>query len=207
MTVGRCTSMQQEVDFSLGRGNIGVVPDPGDALPVGIGCSKRPVGFGRIVGKGIFWWDAIRMSQFAKDCVSTVIPALRYQDGVAAIDWLCRALGFERRAVYLSEDGKTVMHAELSFGNGMVMLGSVTNGTPYSEMVRQPKDVGAETQSPYLVVADVEAIYASAKMAGAEMVFELEDKGYGGKGFTCRDPEGHVWSVGDYDPWAQAAGK
>jgi uncharacterized glyoxalase superfamily protein PhnB len=143
------------------------------------------------------------MSKFDKDCVSTVIPAMRYRDALAAIDWLCRALGFERRAVYLGDDGKTVMHAELTFGSGMVMIGSVTNGTPYSDLVKQPGDVGGETQSPYLIVKDVDAIYASAKAAGAEMVFDLEEKGYGGKGFTCRDPEGHVWSIGDYDPWAQ----
>jgi uncharacterized glyoxalase superfamily protein PhnB len=142
------------------------------------------------------------MSQFAKSCISTVIPALRYRDAVVAIEWLCRALGFEKRVVYMADE-KTVGHAELTFGNGMVMIGSVTNGTPYSDLVRQPDAAGFETQSPYLVVNDVKAIYASAKAAGAEMVFDLEDKDYGGSGFTCRDPEGHVWSVGDYDPWAE----
>ena len=142
------------------------------------------------------------MSKFAKNCVSTVIPALRYRDALAAIDWLCRALGFERRAVYVGKDGMTVEHAELTFGNGMIMIGSVKNGTPYSDLARQPGDVGGETQSPYLIVSEVKAIYASAKAAAAEMMFDLEEKDYGGSGFTCRDPEGHVWSVGDYDPWA-----
>lgn len=142
------------------------------------------------------------MGGSAKDCKATVIPAMRYRDAVAAIDWLCRALGFEKRAVYMTDE-KTVGHAELSFGNGMIMIGSVTNGTKYSDLVRQPADVGGETQSPYLIVADVKATYESAKAAGAEMVFDLEEKDYGGSGFTCRDPEGHVWSVGDYDPWAQ----
>jgi uncharacterized glyoxalase superfamily protein PhnB len=143
------------------------------------------------------------MSQFAKSCTSTVIPALRYRDAVVAIEWLCWALGFEKRAVYMSDE-KTVAHAELTFGNGMIMIGSVTNGTPYSDLIRQPDAVGAETQSPYLVVTDCAAVYASAKAAGAEMVFDLKEMDYGGKGFTCRDPEGHVWSVGEYDPWAQA---
>ncbi len=142
------------------------------------------------------------MNMTAKNCVSTVIPGMRYRDAPAAIDWLCRALGFERGAVYMSDE-KTVAHAQLTFGNGMIMLGSVTNGQPMSELVRQPADVGGETQSPYLVVADCAAVYAMAKAAGAEMVLDLEDKGYGGKGFTCRDPEGHVWSVGEYDPWEQ----
>lgn len=131
---------------------------------------------------------------------------MRYRDALAAIDWLCRALGFERRAVYVDKDGTTVGHAELSFGNGMVMIGSVTNGTAYSDLVRQPDDVGGETQSPYLIVKDVDAIYATAKAAGAEMVYDLEEKSYGGKGFTCRDPEGHLWSIGDYDPGTETGG-
>jgi uncharacterized glyoxalase superfamily protein PhnB len=144
------------------------------------------------------------MSEFAKSSGSTVVPGLRYRDALAAIDWLCTALGFERRAVYLADDGKTVMHAQLTLGNGMIMIGSVTNGTPYSDLVRQPDDVGGETQSPYLVVADCAAVYERAKAAGAEMILDLEEKEYGGKGFTCRDIERHVWSVGDYDPWAQS---
>jgi uncharacterized glyoxalase superfamily protein PhnB len=143
------------------------------------------------------------MSDTAKDCLSTVIPALRYRDAPAAIEWLCKALGFEKRAVYMADE-KTVAHAELTFGNGMIMIGSLANGTPYSDLVRQPSDVGGETQSPYLVVGDCAAVYARAKAAGAEIVMELEDKGYGGKGFTCRDIEGHVWSLGEYDPWETA---
>jgi uncharacterized glyoxalase superfamily protein PhnB len=136
---------------------------------------------------------------------STVIPALRYHDALAAIDWLCRVFGFERRAVYANNN--IVMHAELTLSTGMIMLGSVDNNTPYSGLVRQPRDVGFETQSPYLVVADCTAVYERAKAAGAEIVMELEEKSYGGKGFNCRDLEGHMWSIGEYDPWAQAPQK
>jgi uncharacterized glyoxalase superfamily protein PhnB len=139
-----------------------------------------------------------------KNFRSTVIPGLRYHDAPAAIDWLCRAFGFEKSAVYSNPDG-TVAHAQLTFGNGMVMLSSVTKDTPFGDLIRQPADVGAETQSPYLVVADCDAVYATAKAAGAEIVLDIEDKDYGGRGFTCRDPEGHVWSVGSYDPWAEPA--
>jgi uncharacterized glyoxalase superfamily protein PhnB len=137
---------------------------------------------------------------------SSVIPALRYQDALAAIDWLCRVFGFERRAVYAGKDN-IVMHAELTLGSGMIMLGSVDNGTPYSKLTRQPREVGFETQSPYLVVGDCTAVYERAKAAGAEIVMELEEKSYGGKGFNCLDLEGHMWAVGEYDPWAAAPQK
>lgn len=117
------------------------------------------------------------------------------------IEWLCKAFGFEKQAVY-SGPNDLVMHAQLTFGNGMIMLGSVDNGTPSSKFTKQPDEIGgAETQAPYLVVSDIDAIYASAKAAGADMVMELEEKDYGGKGFSCTDPEGHVWHIGTYDPW------
>ena len=64
------------------------------------------------------------MSTSAANTRATIIPALRYRDAKAAIGFLCDGLGFEKHAVYEGEDG-TVMHAELSFGNGMIMLGSV----------------------------------------------------------------------------------
>jgi uncharacterized glyoxalase superfamily protein PhnB len=141
------------------------------------------------------------MSNFAKDCRSTVIPTMRYRNAVAAIDWLVRAFGFEKNAVYMGE-GDVVMHAQLTFGNGMVMLGSVENGSQYSKMIAQPDEIGGkQTQTACLIVSDADAVYATAKAAGAEMVMDIADMPYGGRAFTCRDPEGHLWSVGTYDPW------
>ena len=33
---------------------------------------------------------------------------------------------------------------------------------------------------------------------------EPEDQPYGGRLYSCRDPEGHVWHFGTYDPWQNA---
>ncbi|HWE52334.1 MAG TPA: VOC family protein [Bryobacteraceae bacterium] len=143
------------------------------------------------------------MSDLPKNCTSTVIPALRYRDAPGAIEWLCRAFGFEEQAVYPNEDG-TIAHAQLTFGNGMIMLGSMA-ATDYGNLMKQPDEIGgANTQSLCLIVADADAAYGRAKAAGAEMIFDLETKDYGGKAFTCRDPEGHVWNIGTYDPWETA---
>ena len=142
------------------------------------------------------------MSKFAKNCTSTVIPALRYRNAAGAIDWLCRAFGFEKKVAYSNPDG-SIGHAELTFGSGMVMLSSVVNDTPYSKLLRQPDEIGRlETQSPCLIVSDCDAVYKTAKAAGAEMVIDIADMSYGGRAFTCRDLEGHLWNVGSYDPWA-----
>ena len=52
-----------------------------------------------------------------KATTANLISALRYDDATAAVDWLCRAFGFEPRAVYRDDAGK-VMHAELSAEKG-----------------------------------------------------------------------------------------
>lgn len=127
-------------------------------------------------------------------------PLPRYRDARAAIDWLCEAFGFERQAVYA--DGDTVHHAQLTFGNGMIMLGSASGGGEWGRHIVQPGDAGGrETQSPCVIVANADAHYARAKAAGAEIVIELADQDYGGRGYACKDPEGHLWWFGSYDPW------
>jgi uncharacterized glyoxalase superfamily protein PhnB len=134
---------------------------------------------------------------------STIIPAMAYRDALAAIDWLCQAFGFEKHAVYA--DGDTVLHAQLVYGNGMVMLGSADKGGEWNALMAQPDEIGLrETQSPSVIVADVDAHYARAKAAGATIVIDIADQQYGGRGYACRDPEGHLWWFGSYDPWKEA---
>lgn len=124
---------------------------------------------------------------------------MRYRDALRMIDWLCSAFGFTKKAVYADDKG-VVMHAELTLGDGMVMIGSTANAS--SGLDKHPKEIGGfETQISSLIVTDCDAVYATARAAGGEMVVDLKEMEYGGKGFTCRDPEGHLWNVGSYDPW------
>jgi uncharacterized glyoxalase superfamily protein PhnB len=118
----------------------------------------------------------------------TVFPTLRYADAPRAIDWLVDVLGAERHAVHANDDG-TIAHAEVAFGNGIVMLGSARNGAPPSR------------GSIYVVVDDPDARYERARAAGAEVVRELQDTDYGSREFGVRDLEGHVWHFGTYQPF------
>ena len=140
------------------------------------------------------------MSSAAKQTRATIIPCLRYQDGKAAIEFLCKAFGFEKHAVYEGTDG-SIMHAELTFGNGMIMLGSKSD-SPFSQVQKLPAEVGGVgTQSPYLIVSDADAHHAQAVAAGAKVVLPLKTEDYGGRGYSCLDPEGNLWNFGTYDPW------
>jgi uncharacterized glyoxalase superfamily protein PhnB len=131
---------------------------------------------------------------------STVIPALRYRNAPAAIDWLCNVFGFERRAVYDGPDGM-IGHAELVLNGGMIMLGSVKDDELKSRFT-SPDDLdGVETRCVYIVVADADAAHARAVASGARIIRPLQDTAYGSREFAVKDPEGHSWSAGTYDPW------
>ena len=143
------------------------------------------------------------MADNAKTTTATVIPTVRYNDATAAIEWLCEAFGFERHLSVPGEDG-TIVHAQLVFGNGMVMLGSA-RASNFDNLQKPPSALGgAVSQSPYIIVEDADKHYARAVAAGAEIVMEISDEDYGGRGYCCRDPEGHVWNFGSYDPWVAA---
>ena len=145
------------------------------------------------------------MSAIPKKTTSTVSPCLRYRDAPAAIDWLCKVFGFERHLVVGGADN-VIEHAQLSFGNGMIMLGSVSVDNDYGRLIKQPDEIGgAQTQTINLVVADADVVYARVKEAGVPVLIDIADADYGGRGFTCRDLEGHVWSIGTYDPWQVAS--
>ena len=133
-----------------------------------------------------------------------VVSCLRYHDSAAAVDWLCRAFGFERHLVVPGEKEGSVGHAELRFGNGLVMLGPAgVNAGAFDEVMTTPREIGGRnTQCAYLIVDDPAAHYQQAVSAGAKIVTPLEKKGYGGSGYTLLDLEGNVWSFGDYDPLA-----
>ncbi len=133
-----------------------------------------------------------------------IVPALRYRDPEGAIAWLCRAFGFREHLVARGKDNR-VVHAQLALadGNGMIMLGPADRDSPFSRYMRQPDEIGgAETQCCYIIVADPDAHYAEAKRAGAEILLEIADKEHGGRDYCCRDPEGHIWCFGSYDPWS-----
>ena len=141
-----------------------------------------------------------------KNAKVNIIPSLRYADAAKAIDWLCDAFGFERQMVVPGENG-AIAHAQLGFGNGMLMLGSGGGHEgAFDERVRPPKSrKEPRPSSIYVIVEDADAHYARARAAGAEILSELEDPEYGGRAYTCSDLEGNVWTFGSYDPNAPSA--
>ena len=113
-----------------------------------------------------------------------IFPALRYRNGAAAIEWPGKALGFEKQMVVPGPDG-SVAHAQLKFGEGVVMLGSGKHEPP------NPWDQVA--QGIYVYVADVDAHYRRALAAGARIAAGPRDHAWGERSYEALDPEGHRW--------------
>ena len=122
------------------------------------------------------------------------VPIVPYVNPRAAISWLEKAFDATPTLVVPPEPDQPLAHAEVAVGTGVVMI-----------------DDAERTDSPfalpgpvvlYVVVDDPDALHARAETAGAEIIMPLKDEDYGGRGFGCRDLEGHIWYVGTYDPFA-----
>jgi uncharacterized glyoxalase superfamily protein PhnB len=133
----------------------------------------------------------------------TIISTMRFHDAPRAIEWLCDAFGFEKHLVVRGEDEGTIAHAQLTLGDAMIMLSSHRDDEFGKLQVAMPSRSAVTTQSAYVIVDDCDQHHARAVAAGAEVVMPPEDQDYGGRLYTCRDLEGHVWSFGTYDPWRE----
>lgn len=134
-----------------------------------------------------------------------IIPCLWYKDAPAAIDFLCRAFGFERHAVHADDANPSIIaHAQLVLDGQMIMLSSYGGESDFKSKAKalHPGEAGGITSTPYVVLDDVDGHADRARAAGAEIIMEPKDEDYGGRNYTARDPEGYVWSFGSYDPWA-----
>ena len=126
--------------------------------------------------------------------MQTIFPLLRYTDARAAIRWLCAAFGFRER-FSVPETGEFVRHAQLTLGTNLIMLGSVRD-----DGVQSPQTLGASTQALCVYVPDVDQHFERARSAGAEITTPPQDTDFGAREYHVRDPEGHMWTFGNYLP-------
>ncbi|AGH49845.1 glyoxalase/bleomycin resistance protein/dioxygenase [Sphingomonas sp. MM-1] len=135
----------------------------------------------------------------------TIIPCLRYADAPTAIDFLCRAFGFDRHAIHADDaDPRIVHHAQLRLGANLVMLGSARADEAQARYRwKTPAEAAGVTACIYCVIDDADAHYVRARAEGADIATQPHDnEGYPGRSYSARDPEGNIWDFGTYDPWA-----
>jgi uncharacterized glyoxalase superfamily protein PhnB len=123
-------------------------------------------------------------------------PVLKYNDAQVAFDFMEGALGAERLQVHEGDNGG-IAHAELRFGDEVLMFATASEGDPRFNQ-------GVGRTSVYVVVDDPDGLFERAKGAGAEVVMAPTDQDHGSRDFVVRDPEGNLWSFGTYAPTAGA---
>jgi uncharacterized glyoxalase superfamily protein PhnB len=124
--------------------------------------------------------------------------AIFYDDALRAIDWLCRAFGFEVRLKVLTEDGR-VQHSELLYGEGVIMVGQAGKTAEHGRITRSPQFLGgANTQAVMVYVDDVDSHCARARAAGASIdqepcVHDYGEEYWADRSYGARDLEQHQW--------------
>jgi uncharacterized glyoxalase superfamily protein PhnB len=121
-----------------------------------------------------------------------ISPYLYYEDGGAAVAFLCDVLGFVERVVTRRGDGG-LLHAEVAIDEDVVMLGTPVDedGKPKSQQALRA--LGMRHGSVMCFVDDIDGHYQRACAGGAKVTSELATQSYGPRGYTAEDPEGHVW--------------
>jgi uncharacterized glyoxalase superfamily protein PhnB len=115
------------------------------------------------------------------------MPYLYYADADAALDFLLEAFGFEEIEVFRDAEGN-VMHAQLSTGDGVVMIGPglVDFGT------RGPIESDLVTCRIFVFVSDVDTHHERSRNAGAVVIAEPADQGPN-RVHIVTDCGGHQW--------------
>ena len=128
-----------------------------------------------------------------------ISPGVYYRDPARMIDWLCTAYGFEVRLKVEGEGGR-IEHSELTFGDGLIMVGEELHGEArrFETDRFSPLNAHCNTQNLMVFVDDVDAHCAHARAAGARIVAEPELHDYGDdywadRSYGAVDPEGHLW--------------
>lgn len=135
--------------------------------------------------------------------IENAISILRYRDPAAAVAWLQQAFGLKTH--FVAEQDDAVVHVQMKAGGSLIFLGPDHAGDRYG--MHSPLALNGTNQCVYLVVdASVDAHAARAEKAGAKIVTPPYDTDHGGREYSCRDPEGHVWSIGTYPGESGKAG-
>ena len=129
-----------------------------------------------------------------------ISSAVYYEDAGKAIDWLCKAFGFEVR-LKVEGDGGRIEHSELTFGEGVIMVGSTGGKSerPRPLPCKSPRALGgANTQRLFVWVDAIDEHCQMARTAGAKIVEEPATQDYGEeypsqRSYRAEDPEGHQW--------------
>ena len=128
----------------------------------------------------------------------TIIPMIAYEDGIKALEWLCKAFGFTERTRWVDDNGR-LTHGEITLGDGVIMLATPTPDYQGPKHHRQTCTAAAKwSEVPYIIdgalvyVDDLETHFKTAVAAGALILSPIETGGPGTR-YRAEDLEGHRW--------------
>jgi len=126
------------------------------------------------------------------DGYHTLTPYLTVRDAARAIEFYKQAFGAELRGggVMKGPDGK-VMHAELKIGDSVIMLADEM--PEYGSL--SPQSIGGSAMGLHIYLDGVDAAFARAVKAGAEVEMPVTDQFWGDRYGKLKDPFGHKWSI------------
>ena len=115
-------------------------------------------------------------------------PAIAVKNGAQAIEFYKKAFGAEERYRLIDPESGKIGHAELTINGALLMVSD-----EYPQYNKAPDTLGGVSAKFLITCADVDAAFARALGAGAEMIMPLTNQFYGHRDGRVRDPFGHEW--------------
>jgi PhnB protein len=123
----------------------------------------------------------------------SITPHIVVQGAERAGAFYRDAFGAEEITRIPTPDGR-LMSAQLRIGDGMLHIAD-----EFPEMgVLAPPTIGGTPVVLSLAVADVDAVFAQAMAAGAEVRQPVQDMFWGDRHGQLEDPFGHRWNVSQH---------
>ena len=120
-------------------------------------------------------------------------PYIVVSDARRAIDWYVQVLGARPRGEPVVNADGTIGHAELGFGDAVLMLAEASDLWP-DVPVRAPDSPATFSHTLHLEVDDVDGTTERAQRNGATLERAPTDQFYG-RGAVIVDPFGHRWML------------
>jgi PhnB protein len=123
----------------------------------------------------------------------TVTPRLVVRRGAEAIEFYQTAFGAVELGERFTGPKGEVIHAEIRIGDSVVMISEEGDDGMPAGSPESPGGMVTAIMATYW--EDVDAAWQRATVAGAEVVYPLEDQFYGERGGRLRDPFGQQWMM------------
>ena len=130
------------------------------------------------------------MMKAIPDGYQSLVPIFFFKDSRKAISFYEKAFGAKQKMLMPGPEGKGIMHAELTIGDSVMMLGDENP----QQSCKSAETLGNSPIKLWLYVQNVDKSFKKAVDAGCTVEMPVQDMFWGDRFGAVKDPFGYTWN-------------